>query len=118
MIECRRLTSVAGLNDRVVTVGLTLFLALLDSGCRVVQSTAELPGKAVSTLTHGKMDRQSVDGVELQQQLKRFADERFDGLPGLRPAANPPWNPGIHALESTLDGDVLSNDISRLFLTS
>jgi hypothetical protein len=53
---------------------------LLATGCRLVQSTAELPGKAVSTVTQVKKDRLAIDPVELQQQLMRFADEFTAGM--------------------------------------
>jgi len=54
-----------------------LFLAallLLPTGCRVVKTTAGLPGKAVSTMGPSK-DQPPIDPVELQQRLMRFADE-------------------------------------------
>ena len=91
MIKWLRFVSVAGLNDCVFAMGPNLFLALLVSGCRVVRSTAELPEKAMSTLTHGKKDQQSVDLVGLHKHLMRFADERFAGLDSAIPQA------GFHA---------------------
>jgi hypothetical protein len=45
------------------------------TGCRVVQDTAKLPGKAVSTVANVGKDRNTVDPIELQQQLMRFADD-------------------------------------------
>ncbi len=60
--------------------GMILVLALLLAGCRVVKDTAELPGKAVSTVTHGKKEQPKMDPVELQQQLLRFADEFTAGM--------------------------------------
>src|SRR5439155_2443009 len=53
---------------------LTLLILLLATGCRVVQTTAGLPGKAVQTVTHGRKDQPAVDPVEVQQILLRFAD--------------------------------------------
>ncbi len=55
-------------------------LTMLVTGCRVVQSTAELPGKAVGKVTRGKKDRPAFDPVELQQQLMRCADEFTAGI--------------------------------------
>ena len=52
-----------------------LLLALLVTGCRMLQKTAELPGQAVSSIRPGKKDPSAVDPVELQQNLLRFADE-------------------------------------------
>jgi hypothetical protein len=46
----------------------------LGTGCRLLQSTAELPGRAVSTVTPGKPDSKAVDPLEVQQNLLRFAD--------------------------------------------
>lgn len=54
---------------------LSLLLVTLVTGCRLVQTTAELPGRAVSTVTPGKKDKNAVDPVEVQQQLMRFSDE-------------------------------------------
>jgi len=56
-------------------VGLLLVLALLFGGCRAVQDTAQLPGKAVGTVTHLGKGQKPVDPVELQQQLMRFGDD-------------------------------------------
>lgn len=46
----------------------------LGTGCRLVKSTAELPGKAVSTVTPGQKDKAAFSPVEMQQTLLRFAD--------------------------------------------
>ena len=59
----------------LVAAGLALLLTLFATGCRLMKSTAELPGKAVGTVTQGKKDQPAVDPVALQQQLMRFADE-------------------------------------------
>jgi hypothetical protein len=56
--------------------GLLLAGAVLSfgTGCRLVKSTAELPAKAVSTVTPSQKDKQAVSPVEMQQTLLRFAD--------------------------------------------
>lgn len=64
----------------LTTINRALFLVLAalvlpGSGCKLMQSTAELPGRAVSSVTPGRADKQVVDPVQLQQQLLRFADE-------------------------------------------
>src|SRR5437879_8575103 len=59
---------------------LVLGALLFTTGCRVLKSTAELPGKAVQTVTHGKKDQPVVDPVELQHQLMRLADEFTAGM--------------------------------------
>lgn len=52
-----------------------LVTVLFVTGCRVVQRTAELPGKTVSMVTQGgKAGPARVDPVEVQQTLLRFAD--------------------------------------------
>lgn len=51
-------------------------LLLLLTACRVVQETAQLPGKTVGVVTGaGKTKATAVDPVELQQTLLRLADE-------------------------------------------
>ncbi len=48
-------------------------------GCTLVQSTLEMPGKAVLTLLPG-LDEGGVDPVELQGQLLRFSDNYLSGV--------------------------------------
>src|SRR5690349_6077640 len=56
-------------------VGLPL-VALFVAGCRFVQNTAELPGKTVGMVANaGKAKPPTVDPVEVQQTVLRFADE-------------------------------------------
>jgi len=56
-----------------------LLLATLGAGCRLIQTAAEVPAQAaqaVRTVTPSPVPRQdSVDPVEVQQNLMRFADE-------------------------------------------
>src|SRR5438132_3163836 len=54
---------------------LVLGALLLVTGCRAVQDTAQLPGKAVGTVTHLGKGQKPVDPVELQQQPMRFGDD-------------------------------------------
>jgi hypothetical protein len=51
-----------------------LFLASL-SGCRMVQTAADVPGQTLRAVTPGKQNQPAVDPVEVQQNLLRFADE-------------------------------------------
>lgn len=53
-----------------------LLAALFIAGCKVVQNTAELPGKTVGLVANaGKPKPPTVDPVEVQQTVLRFADE-------------------------------------------
>ena len=62
-------------KGRLVVAGQTLLLSLLATGCHVVQSTTQLPGKTMGLVTHrGKSKPAAVDPVEMQQTLLRFAD--------------------------------------------
>ncbi len=54
---------------------LTLLLLTLATGCRVVQTATDVPGQAVRAVTPGWKDKHTVDPVEVQQTLLRFADE-------------------------------------------
>ena len=56
---------------------LSLLLLTLGTGCRLVQSTANIPEQAVRTVAPGKKDKHIADPVEVQQHLLRFADEFF-----------------------------------------
>ena len=73
---------------------LGLLLATLGTGCRLVRTTAELPGRAVTTVTPGKEDKHAVDPVEVQQTLLRFADDystrMIVGVDKLRYGTNAP----------------------------
>lgn len=46
----------------------------LGTGCRLVKSTAELPARAVNTVTPGPKEKEGASPVEMQQTLLRFAD--------------------------------------------
>ena len=60
---------------------LALLTVLFITGCRMVQNTAELPGKAVGMVTHGgKSKPAAIDPVEVQQMVLRFADEFAGGM--------------------------------------
>ncbi len=53
-----------------------MLISLFATGCRVVQQTAEIPGKTVSLVTPGSRSEPApVDPVELQQTVTRLADE-------------------------------------------
>jgi len=52
---------------------LCLLIATLSTGCGVVQTVADLPGKAVRAVTPGAKTKSGVDPVELEQRLLRFA---------------------------------------------
>jgi hypothetical protein len=73
-------------------VGLMLLLACWNTGCRIVQTAADIPGQAVRTVTPGQKDGQAADPVEVQQQLLRFSNEYFTrmtlGVDSLRRGTN------------------------------
>lgn len=50
-------------------------LAVFITGCRVVQSSVDLPAQTVRAVTPGLRDKSLADPVEMQQQLLRFAEE-------------------------------------------
>jgi hypothetical protein len=54
---------------------LVLLLVASGTGCRLLQSAANVPGQAVQAVTPGSNDKHVADPVEVQQQLLRFADE-------------------------------------------
>jgi hypothetical protein len=58
-------------------LGLVIALLLtLGTGCRLVQSAANVPGQAVGAVTPGeKAKKSAADPVEVQQRLMRFSDE-------------------------------------------
>jgi hypothetical protein len=56
----------------LVTVSL---LCILGTGCRVVQTAANVPGQSFRAVTPGKKGGQTVDPVDVQEKLLRFADE-------------------------------------------
>jgi hypothetical protein len=82
------------LRTRHLLLRLSLLLVASGTGCRLVQTTAELPGKAVTTVTPGKPDKHAVDPVEVQQTLLRFADDystrMIVGVDKLRYGTNAP----------------------------
>lgn len=54
---------------------LSLALALLAAGCRVVETATEMPAQAVRAVTPGRTDVVAVNPEEVQHALLRFADE-------------------------------------------
>lgn len=60
--------------------GVLMVLALAAGGCRVVQTTAQFPGKAVSAVNNLGKESNPVDPVEVQQSMLRFADEFATGV--------------------------------------
>lgn len=54
---------------------LSLLLVGLGTGCRVVQTAVDAPGRTVRAVTPGRKDKGAADPVEVQQTLLRFADE-------------------------------------------
>jgi hypothetical protein len=52
-----------------------LLVPVFVAGCRLIQTTAELPGQTVRAVTPGMLEKKSVDPVEVQQAVLRFADE-------------------------------------------
>jgi hypothetical protein len=58
-----------------LVIAMLLLLAVLVAGCRVVQTATNVPGQAVRAVTPGKKEKHTLDPVEVQQMLLRFADE-------------------------------------------
>ena len=57
-------------------LGLVIALLItLGTGCRVVQSAANVPGQAVHAVSPGEKPKPPTDPVEVQQRLMRFSDE-------------------------------------------
>jgi hypothetical protein len=75
----------------LVTLSL-LLLTLLGTGCHLVQTATNMPGKAVRAVTPGNKDKHNVDPVEVQQTVLRFADEYLTrmvvGVDSLRRGTN------------------------------
>src|SRR5262249_6903232 len=78
------------------SIRVALSLVLLTTcvcGCRLVRTTAEMPGKAVKAVTPGKKaEDKPADPVDLQQKLMRFADDfsarMVSGIDNLRRGTN------------------------------
>ena len=62
-----------------VPLWLTLAALAIGTGCRVVQSAADIPGQTVRAVTPGK-EKHAVDIVDVQQNLMRFTDEFATGM--------------------------------------
>src|SRR5882762_5210878 len=56
-------------------VTLSLLLLTLGSGCRLFSNAAKVPNQAVRAITPGKKDKPTVDPVDVQAKLLRFADQ-------------------------------------------
>jgi hypothetical protein len=75
---------------------LIALLSVLGTGCRVVQSAANVPGEAVQAVTPGGKPKSKPppDPVEVQQRLMRFSDEYLismvNGMDRLRRGTNAP----------------------------
>jgi len=54
---------------------LALLLLSFTTGCRIIETAADVPGQTVRAVTPGKKDKRSVDPVVVQETLLRFADE-------------------------------------------
>lgn len=71
-------TNPSGTYSLLPVLGLlacSVFVLLFSTGCRVVRTTAELPVRAVNTITPGQKKSNISDPVEMQQTLLRFSDE-------------------------------------------
>ena len=66
---------------------------LAASGCRVIQTAADVPAQAVRTVAPIKKEEPAVDPVEIQVNLMRFADEftarMLIGVENLRRGSSP-----------------------------
>lgn len=71
---------------------LCLLLLALGTGCRALQTATDAPGQAIRAVTPGKKEKHTVDPVEVQQKLLRFADEysmrMVSGVDNLRHGTN------------------------------
>lgn len=63
------------MTAKVKTAALALLLLALGTGCRLIQSAADMPGQAVRVVTPGSREEKVIDPVEVQQILLRVADE-------------------------------------------
>ena len=63
------------LRSCATRLALSLLLLTLATGCRLVQTATNMPGQAVRAVTPGNKGKHSVDPVEVQQTVLRFADE-------------------------------------------
>src|SRR5947208_1892722 len=54
---------------------LSLLLATLSAGCRLVQTAVDVPTQTVRAVTPGMKPQKTVDVVEMEQTLLRFGDE-------------------------------------------
>src|ERR1035441_7956830 len=60
-------------TDHWPLITLTLLLLPLATGCHLVQKAVDMPGQTVRAVTPGNQGKHSVDAVEVQQTLLRFA---------------------------------------------
>ena len=76
----------------LLTLG--LLLLSLGTGCRLIRGVVDVPGQTVRAVTPGKKDVHTVDPVEVQQSLLRFADgystRMIIGVDKLRRGTNAP----------------------------
>ncbi len=75
--DARRLATTGHLSLITVhwSLGLVFLLLLAGTGCRLIRGVAEAPGQAVRTVATGKPNEDTVDAVDVQQTLLRFADD-------------------------------------------
>src|ERR1035441_8332758 len=80
------------ITDRWPLITLCLLLVTLGTGCHLVQKAVDMPGQTVRAVTPGKKGKHSVDPVEVQQTVLRFADEYLTrmviGVDNLRRGSN------------------------------
>src|SRR5258707_9334715 len=63
------------ITDYCSLISLSLLLLTLGSGCRLFTTAANVPSHAVRAVTPGKKDKPTVDPVDVQAKLLRFADQ-------------------------------------------
>ena len=56
------------------TLGLSLLLLSLATGCGLLRTASKVPGEAVKAVTPGKKDAKAINPVEVQDTLLRFTD--------------------------------------------
>jgi len=63
------------ITDHRSLTTLSLLWLTLGAGCHLVQRAVDVPGQTVRAVTPGKKGEHTVDPVDVQQKLLRFADE-------------------------------------------
>ncbi|MGO8926699.1 MAG: hypothetical protein ACLQU3_07415 [Limisphaerales bacterium] len=89
-----------------------LLLLTLGTGCGLLKTATNAPGKAVRAVTTGKTDRNETDLVDVQERLLRFADDLFVrmilGFDKLQQGTNAPEPAEVLKWKSLLGSEICS----------